>query len=86
MRRMLHFQEQDRKPGIKLLKFSLPERHWLLPSFYLVAGASYNGWEDSAGGVIASKPGFDQARAIVTYQGGGLIVVTHVWCFRDGLL
>lgn len=45
--------------------------------------ASNNRWKDSTGSVITSKPSLDQARAIVTHKGGGLIVVTHVWSFKD---
>lgn len=50
-------------------------------SFHLMTGASDNGWEDSARSVITGKPSLDQAGAVVTYEGGGLVVVTHVWSF-----
>jgi len=48
---------------------------------HLVTGASDNGREDSAGSVITGEPSLDQSRAIVAHQGGGLVVVTHVWSF-----
>ncbi len=48
---------------------------------YLVTRASNNGWEDSTGSVITGKPSLDQARAVVAHQGGGLVVVTHLWSF-----
>ena len=48
---------------------------------YLVTGASNDGWEDSTGSVITGEPSLDQAGAVVAHEGGGLVVVTHVWSF-----
>ncbi|KAA8583011.1 hypothetical protein FQN60_015557 [Etheostoma spectabile] len=42
---------------------------WVFQNSYLVTGASNNGWEDSTGSVITSKPSLDQARAVVAHQG-----------------
>lgn len=45
--------------------------------FYLVTGATNNGREDGARCVIPGEPGFHQAGAVITHQGGSLFVVTH---------
>lgn len=45
---------------------------------YLVAWAAHDGREDSAGRIIAREAGLHQPRAVVTHQGGGLLVVAHL--------
>lgn len=45
---------------------------------HLVARAAHNGREDSPGGIIAGKACLNQARPIVTHQGSGFLLVTHV--------
>lgn len=47
----------------------------------LMAWPSNNGRKDSTGSVIAGKSSLDQARAVVTHKGGGLVVVTHGYVF-----
>lgn len=47
-----------------------------------MAGASHDGGEDGAGSIITGEPSLDQARAVVAHEGGGLVVVAHVWSFR----
>lgn len=50
-------------------------------SSHLMTGASHDGGEDGAGSIITGKPSLDQARAVVAHEGGGLVVVAHVWSF-----
>ena len=44
---------------------------------YLVTWAANDGGKHGARCVIAGKPSLDQTRAVVTHQGGDLVVVTH---------
>lgn len=57
------------------------EKGGLEAGVYLVAGPSNNGGEDSTGSIISSESSLDQARAIVTHEGGSFVVVTHGWAF-----
>lgn len=51
---------------------------------HLVTGATHDGGEHGPGGVVSGKPSLHQAGAVVTDEGGGLIVVTHVGEFWRG--
>ena len=48
---------------------------------YLVTGAADDGGEHGPGGVVSGEASLHQAGAVVTHEGGGLIVVTHVCGF-----
>lgn len=50
---------------------------------HLMSGASHNGRENSAGGIIPGKAGLTEPRAVVTHQGSAVLFFTHVgWsCF-----
>ena len=47
--------------------------------FYLVAGASNNGREDSPGGIVSSETGFAHAGAIVNDKSSSIFVTHFVW-------
>ena len=42
-----------------------------------MTGAADDGGEDSPGGIVSGEASLHQAGAVVTHQGGGLVVVTH---------
>ena len=50
--------------------------------FYLMSGASDNGWENSPGGVIPSKSSFAHARAIVNNKSSGIFITHFEFCLR----
>lgn len=56
-------------------------RHGSRALVYLVAGAAHDGGEHGPGGVVSGEASLHQAGAVVTHEGGGLIVVTHVCGF-----
>lgn len=44
---------------------------------YLVTGATHDGRKHRARCVIAGEPSLHQAGAVITHQGGSLVVVAH---------
>lgn len=48
---------------------------------HLMAGATHDGGEHSPGGVVSGESSLHKAGAVVTDEGGGLIIVTHVGGF-----
>ena len=52
---------------------------------YLVAGTAHDGGEDRSWSIIAGEASLAQARSIVAYQSGCLLVVTHDWLISEAL-
>lgn len=50
---------------------------YLIRVYYLVARATNDRGENSAGSIVSSKAGLHQTRAVVAHKSGSLVVVTH---------
>lgn len=51
---------------------------------HLMPGTSNDGWENSPGSVVASEASLAEPRAIVTHQGGAVLLFTHSWSSFTG--